>query len=110
MLDRPLCGQQRTFKTTNDQSLSSYRPPAYEVDLDQGVVSETGHADAGASRQPAFREVASVGLVHHRIVLLEAREIDTRHHDMLEAEFETGQSRRRFSMTARVCATMPSGN
>jgi hypothetical protein len=38
------------------------------------------------------------------------RQINPRHHNVLEAEIKPGQHHLRFSITARVCSSMVSGN
>ena len=67
------------------------RPAADQVDFDQRVISKPGDADAGSGGEAVGREIAAIGRVHRRVVLLEARQVDPRHRDVFETEIEPGQ-------------------
>jgi hypothetical protein len=67
------------------------RPLADQVNLDQSLIRKPGHTDAGAGRKPVDWKIAAIRLVHGRIVFVEARQIDARHHDMFETEPKSGK-------------------
>src|SRR5216683_1921599 len=81
----------RRFWLLRFQGMPALWPLADQIDLDQRVVGKPGDADAGAGGAPIRWEILLVSLVHRRVVLLEARQINACHHNMFEAEVEAVQ-------------------
>jgi two-component system capsular synthesis sensor histidine kinase RcsC len=81
-------GYRRRCRVSRTESIGPFRD---EVDFDQRIACERGHADAGSRRQPVCGKVGAVGLVHRCVVALELRQKDAHGDHVLQSQADAFQ-------------------